>query len=174
MLIQINRSRNTTIVIMSSELDELNGYATGLRSWYRERSSRSCPRMHPMWILPWLCPVKKVCHMSSYKLKPPQIIISLFLLLLVIMAASMQMDLIGFFNQSIVKLVMNGVLVLSLIPMLNVGAGMNFGLPVGIVGGLLGMCLAVNFRLTGIHGFAWLCCSACCSACCWLDLRPDT
>ena len=48
-----------------------------------------------------------------------------FLLLLVIMAASMQMDLIGFFNQSIVKggggggLVMNGVLVLSLIPMLN-------------------------------------------------------
>ena len=91
--------------------------------------------------------------MSSYKLKPPQIIISLFLLLLVIMAASMQMDLIGFFNQSIVKLVMNGVLVLSLIPMLNVGAGMNFGLPVGIVGGLLGMCLAVNFRLTGIHGF---------------------
>ena len=56
-------------------------------------------------------------------------------------------------NESMVKLVMNGVLVLSLIPMLNVGAGMNFGLPVGIIGGLLGMCLAVNFRMTGFYGF---------------------
>jgi len=91
--------------------------------------------------------------MNSYKLRPPQIIISLFLLLLVVIASSMQMNLTALFNQSIVKLVMNGVLVLSLIPMLNVGAGMNFGLPVGIIGGLLGMCLAVNFRLTGIYGF---------------------
>ena len=57
------------------------------------------------------------------------------------------------FNESLVKLVMNGVLVLSLIPMLNVGAGMNFGLPVGIIGGLLGMCMAVNFRMTGLYGF---------------------
>lgn len=91
--------------------------------------------------------------MNRYKLKPPQIIISLFLLLLVVIASSMQMDLTALFNQSIVKLVMNGVLVLSLIPMLNVGAGLNFGLPVGIIGGLLGMCLAVNLRLTGMYGF---------------------
>jgi simple sugar transport system permease protein len=63
------------------------------------------------------------------------------------------MDLFVLMNESMVKLVMNGVLVLSLIPMLNVGAGMNFGLPVGIIGGLVGMCLAVNFRMTGFYGF---------------------
>lgn len=48
---------------------------------------------------------------------------------------------------------MNGVLVLSLLPMINVGAGRNFGLPVGIIAGLLGMCLAIEFRLTGWLGF---------------------
>jgi len=47
---------------------------------------------------------------------------------------------------------MNGILVLSLLPMLKVGAGINYGLPVGIQAGLLGMCAAVNYRLTGISG----------------------
>lgn len=91
--------------------------------------------------------------MSNYKLKPPQIIISLFLLILICTCYFLHMNLVSLLNESMVKLVMNGVLVLSLIPMLNVGAGMNFGLPVGIIGGLLGMCLAVNFRMTGLNGF---------------------
>ena len=91
--------------------------------------------------------------MNKYKLKPPQIIISLFLLVLICIAYALHMDLVILLNESVVKLVMNGVLVLSLIPMLKVGAGMNFGLPVGIIGGLLGMCLAVNFRMAGFTGF---------------------
>ena len=90
--------------------------------------------------------------MRNYRIRPPQIIITLFLLTLLLMAYVLHMDLSTLFNESVIKLVMNGVLVLSLIPMLNVGAGMNFGLPVGIVGGLLGMCLAVNFRMTGFPG----------------------
>ncbi len=56
-------------------------------------------------------------------------------------------------GDSLVRLAMNGVLVLSLMPMLNAGIGMNFGLPVGICAGLLGMCLAVNFRGSGLTGF---------------------
>jgi simple sugar transport system permease protein len=91
--------------------------------------------------------------MRNFNIKPPQIIISLFLITLVFLAYALEMNLVILFNESLVKLVMNGVLVLSLIPMLNVGAGMNFGLPVGIIGGLLGMCLAVNFRMTGLYGF---------------------
>ncbi|ABI67753.1 ABC transporter permease subunit [Syntrophomonas wolfei] len=91
--------------------------------------------------------------MKNYRLKPPQIIISAFLILLIALSYILHMDLVVLLNQSMVKLVMNGVLVLSLIPMLNVGAGMNFGLPVGIIGGLVGMCLAVNFRMTGFYGF---------------------
>ncbi|MDD4238066.1 MAG: ABC transporter permease [Desulfotomaculaceae bacterium] len=91
--------------------------------------------------------------MRNYKIKPPQIIILIFLMILVLLAYVLQMDLVILFNESLTKLVMNGVLVLALIPMLNVGAGMNFGLPVGIVGGLVGLCIAVNFRLTGFFGF---------------------
>lgn len=91
--------------------------------------------------------------MRNYRIKPPQIIIAVFLMGLVVVAYTLQMDLTALFNESLVKLVMNGILVLSLIPMLNAGAGMNFGLPVGIVGGLLGMCLALNYRMTGFYGF---------------------
>lgn len=91
--------------------------------------------------------------MKNYRLKPPQIIISAFLILLIGLSYILHMDLVVLLNESMVKLVMNGVLVLSLIPMLNVGAGMNFGLPVGIIGGLIGMCLAVNYRMTGFYGF---------------------
>lgn len=91
--------------------------------------------------------------MRNYKIKLPQLIISAFLLVLIILAWLLQMNMVLLFNDSLVKLVMNGVLVLSLIPMLNVGAGLNFGLPVGIIGGLLGMCVTVNFKMTGFPGF---------------------
>ena len=82
--------------------------------------------------------------MGYNRIKMPQLIIIAFLLALIAMAWLLQMDMAILFNESLIKLVMNGVLVLSLIPMLNAGAGLNFGLPVGIVGGQLGMCLAVN------------------------------
>lgn len=91
--------------------------------------------------------------MHNFNMKLPQIIISMFLIFLIGLAYWLHMDMLVLFNESLVKLVMNGVLVLSLIPMLNAGAGMNFGLPVGIVGGLIGMCVAVNYRMTGFYGF---------------------
>ncbi|UNC93752.1 ABC transporter permease [Candidatus Contubernalis alkalaceticus] len=59
----------------------------------------------------------------------------------------------GLISDSLVRLVMNGVLVLSMVPMLNAGLGINYGLPVGIVAGLLGMSIAVNFNFFGIFGF---------------------
>ena len=91
--------------------------------------------------------------MNNGCIKPPQFIIVICLAVLLGLAYFLKMDLAGLFNESLIKLVMNGVLVLSLIPMLNAGAGMNFGLPVGITGGLIGMCIAVNFRLAGWPGF---------------------
>lgn len=92
-------------------------------------------------------------YAGNYRIRPPQIIILIFLMTLLILAHVLQMNLVVLFNESLVKLVMNGVLVLSLLPMLNVGAGMNFGMPVGIAGGLVALCISVNFRLTGFSGF---------------------
>lgn len=87
------------------------------------------------------------------KIKLPQIIISLFMLSLFVLAGFLKMNIPEFVSGSFVKFVMNGVLVLAMIPMINAGVGMNFGLPVGIVAGLLGMCMAIQLRVTGIFGF---------------------
>ena len=84
---------------------------------------------------------------------PPQIIILSFVATMATAALFLKIDLGAIFGDSLVRLAMNGVLVLSLVPMFNAGIGLNFGLPVGIVAGLLGMCLAVNFRMSGLAGF---------------------
>lgn len=82
-----------------------------------------------------------------------QIIILIFLLILVVGAYMLGMDMGNLFNESISKFFMNGLLVVSLIPMINAGVGINFGLPVGVVSGLLGMCISINFKLVGMSGF---------------------
>lgn len=81
-----------------------------------------------------------------------QVIILTFLILLTITAYSIGMDMRTLLGDSLAKFFMNGLLVVSLIPMLNAGLGINFGLPVGIIGGLLGMCIAINMRLSGSIG----------------------
>ena len=48
----------------------------------------------------------------------------------------------------------NAVLVLALVPMVQSGCGLNFGLPVGIIAGLVGGTLAMQFHLIGWIGFA--------------------
>lgn len=92
--------------------------------------------------------------MNSPKKYVPQSIMVVFLLIMMAVAYSINIPIAGLFNDSLVRLFMNGFLALSLLPMLNVGAGINFGMPIGITAGLLGMCLAVNLSLTGLQGFA--------------------
>lgn len=87
------------------------------------------------------------------RLGAPQIIIGLFMVALFIVAGGLKMNIPDLISQSFTKFVMNGVMVLAMIPMINAGVGMNFGLPVGIVSGLIGMCCAIQLRLTGITGF---------------------
>lgn len=87
------------------------------------------------------------------RLPLPQFCILVFLVFLLIIAARIDIPVNWLISDALVRLVMNGVLVLSLIPMLKTGIGLNFGLPVGILAGLVGMCIAVNFRMTGLFGF---------------------
>lgn len=82
----------------------------------------------------------------------PQVVISAYLLLLFVLAKYLGMNMSGLLEESITKFVMNGVMVLAMIPMINAGVGMNFGLPVGLVSGLIGMCISIEFRLTGLVG----------------------
>ncbi|MFH0784226.1 MAG: ABC transporter permease [Pseudomonadota bacterium] len=84
----------------------------------------------------------------------PQLIILVFLVAMMGVALHLHISLAFLMSDALVRLVMNGVLVLSLVPMLNVGIGINYGLPVAITAGLLGLCLAVNYKITGLAGFA--------------------
>ena len=84
----------------------------------------------------------------------PQLVILVFLVSMLGLAFRLDISLTSLLGDALVRLVMNGVLVLSLVPMLNAGIGINYGLPVAITAGLLGLCLAVNFKITGLPGFA--------------------
>jgi simple sugar transport system permease protein len=83
----------------------------------------------------------------------PRIIIFLFVLLLFIMTPFVNVSVPGSINNVIVRFSMNGVLVLAMVPMMQAGAGLNFGLSVGIVCGLLGATLSMQCDFMGLMGF---------------------
>lgn len=85
-------------------------------------------------------------------MKTAQIVLLGFILLLAGVAWSMGLPLEGLISDLMVRVPMNGVLVLSMLPIYNAGMGINFGLPVAVIAGLLGMCIAVNMRLSGLPG----------------------
>lgn len=91
--------------------------------------------------------------MKRRYLNPPQIIMFLFMAVLLAAAAAIDMSMTGILNDALVKWAMNGVIVLSLIPMINVGAGRNFGMSIGLSAGLVGMIFSVNRRYTSWTGF---------------------
>jgi simple sugar transport system permease protein len=63
----------------------------------------------------------------------PQTIIIIFILILLILAIRINIPAASLVNDLMIRLILNCVLVISLIPMVNSGAGLNFGLPVGAV-----------------------------------------
>lgn len=83
----------------------------------------------------------------------PQTIIIIFILLLLILAIRINIPAASLVNDLMIRLILNCVLVISLIPMVNSGAGLNFGLPVGAVAGLLGMVITAQFGGRGLTGF---------------------
>ncbi len=84
----------------------------------------------------------------------PQFFIIFFLILMMFLAFRLEIPLNWIISDALVRLVMNGVLVLSLVPMLRAGIGINFGLPVGIIAGLLGLCMSVNMSIKGLLGLS--------------------
>ena len=61
----------------------------------------------------------------------PRLIILGFLLLLFLIAALTGMNLASLLSQSIDRVARNGILVLALLPAIQGGLGLNFGLPLG-------------------------------------------
>ncbi len=82
----------------------------------------------------------------------PRLIIGSFILGLFLLAFIMKMNLAILCSDSLVRIGMNGILVLAMMPSLACGAGLNFGLPVGIVCGLVGGVISLNMNINGFPG----------------------
>ena len=82
----------------------------------------------------------------------PRLIITGFLLLMFIAAPFVGNDFWQISNV-INRFSWNAILVLAMVPMIHSGCGLNFGLPLGIISGLLGATLSIEFGFTGPGSF---------------------
>ncbi|MBQ7264394.1 MAG: ABC transporter permease [Synergistaceae bacterium] len=76
----------------------------------------------------------------------PRVIIGLFLLSLFITAPFVGVRVDTSLSDTLVRFGMNAVMVLAMIPMVQSGCGLNFGLPLGIIAGLLGATLSIELH----------------------------
>lgn len=83
----------------------------------------------------------------------PRLLITSFLVLLFIIAPFVGVRLDRSLSDVIFRFGMNAVLVLSLVPMVKAGCGLNFGLQLGIISGLLGAVTSLEIGLAGFPGF---------------------
>ncbi|MDR1747964.1 MAG: ABC transporter permease [Spirochaetaceae bacterium] len=83
----------------------------------------------------------------------PRIIIFFFVVVLFIAAPFVGVRVSASLSDVFVRFGQNAVMVLAMVPMMQAGAGLNFGLPVGIIAGLIGSTLAMQLGLTGAAGF---------------------
>lgn len=83
----------------------------------------------------------------------PRVIIIGFVLALFVIAYSTKLPIGPLFGASLVRVGMNGVLVLAMVPSISAGVGLNFGLPVGVLCGLVGALISMQMDFKGFIGF---------------------
>lgn len=83
----------------------------------------------------------------------PRLIITCFVLLLFIMAPMVGADLTMQIGNVINRFSWNAVLVLAMVPMIHSGCSLNFGIPLGIIAGLLGGTLSIQLGFTEATSF---------------------
>ena len=83
----------------------------------------------------------------------PRLIIAGFLLLLFVAAPFVGADFWTQISNTINRFSWNAVMVLAMVPMIHSGCGLNFGLPLGIISGLLGATLSIELGFSGPLSF---------------------
>lgn len=83
----------------------------------------------------------------------PRLIIAAFLLMLFIAAPFVGANFATQLTNTINRFSWNAVLVLAMVPMVHSGCGLNFGLPLGIISGLLGGTISIELGFSGFTSF---------------------
>ena len=81
-----------------------------------------------------------------------QIIMIVFLAGLLVLSSALGMNTATLISDSLVRIGMQAVFVLAMLPTIQSGIGLNFGLPLGILCGLLGGLITVEYNMTGLSG----------------------
>lgn len=97
--------------------------------------------------------MKKLWNKLTSQYGYPKVFIVLFLALLLISAIVQQQSISGLLRDSLVRVGMNSILVLAMVPSIISGTGLNFALSIGIICGLLAGCMAIEMNLTGMTAF---------------------
>jgi simple sugar transport system permease protein len=84
----------------------------------------------------------------------PRVIITLYLIALYLAAPFVGVSLSASLSDTMIRIGMNGIMVLALVPMIQSGCGLNFGLSLGVIAGLLGATISIETGLVGAAGFA--------------------
>ena len=89
------------------------------------------------------------------KLGIPRVIIGLFFILLCFMSLLYDLSLSTLLSNSIVRMGMNSIMVLAMVPGIQCGISLNLGLPIGLVAGLIGGLLTIELGIPGWLGFGF-------------------
>jgi len=87
------------------------------------------------------------------KLGIPRVIIGVFFILLCFMCLWYDLSLPTLLSNTVVRMGMNSVMVLAMVPGIQCGISLNLGLPIGLVAGLIGGLLTIELSIPGWWGF---------------------
>lgn len=83
----------------------------------------------------------------------PRVIIGVFFLLLCFMTLWFDLSLSTLLSNTVVRMGMNSIMVLAMVPGIQCGISLNLGLPIGLVAGLIGGLLTIELGIPGWTGF---------------------
>jgi len=97
--------------------------------------------------------MKNILDIIYNKIGLPRLIITIFLLAFLFAASVVGLSIPMLTGSLLVRVGMNAVLVLALIPAIKAGTGLNLALPLGIMCGLVGAVIAIEYELSGAISF---------------------
>ena len=83
----------------------------------------------------------------------PRVIIGLFFILLCFVSLFYDLPLDTYFSNTLVRMGMNSIMVLAMVPGIQCGISLNLGLPIGLVAGLFGGLATIQLGIPGFWGF---------------------